>query len=90
MTQDPVSWWDESDGSGFWSLTRYHDVIRANHAWDTFTSARGIRLEEMDAEETEARRTMMELDPPAHTRLRRLVNRGFTRNTVDRYEAAIR
>ena len=27
----------------------------------------GIRLEEMDAEETAARRTMMELDPPEHT-----------------------
>ena len=88
-SEDPVSWWDEPDGSGFWAITRYHDVIRANHAWDTFTSREGIRLEEMDAEETEARRTMMELDPPDHTRLRRLVNRGFTRNTVDRYTDAI-
>ncbi len=88
--EDPVSWCDESDGSGFWALTRYADVIRANHAWETFTSRQGIRLEEMDAEETEARRTMMELDPPDHTRLRRLVNRGFTRNTVARYEEAIR
>ena len=88
--EDPVSWWDEPDGSGFWSLTRYHDVVRANQSWDTFTSGRGIRLEEMDDEETEARRTMMELDPPAHTRLRRLVNRGFTRLAVDRYTEAIR
>ena len=88
--EDPVSWCDEPDGSGFWSLTRYHDVIRANQAWDTFTSCRGIRLEEMDAEETEARRTMMELDPPDHTRLRRLVNRGFTRLAVERYTEEIR
>jgi len=44
----------------------------------------------MDEEETEARRTMMEMDPPEHTRLRRLVQGGFTRRTVQQYEDAIR
>ena len=88
--EEPVSWVDEEEGSGFWAVTRYSDVIDANHRWDDLTSFRGIRLEEMDAEETEARRTMMELDPPAHTRLRRLVNRGFTRRTVESYEDPIR
>ena len=88
--EEPVSWVDEEEGSGFWAVTRYSDVIDANHRWDDLTSFRGIRLEEMDAEETEARRTMMELDPPDHTRLRRLVNRGFTRRTVESYEEPIR
>ena len=88
--EDPVSWVDEADGSGFWAVTRYADVIELNRRWDDFTSYRGIRLEEMDAEETEARRTLMELDPPDHTRLRRLVNRGFTRRTVESYEEPIR
>ena len=44
----------------------------------------------MDPDEIEARRTMMELDPPHHTRLRRLVNRGFTRQTVETFEEPIR
>jgi hypothetical protein len=88
--EDPISWWDEEDGSGFWSLTRYGDVIWANHEWETFTSSLGIRLEEMDAEETEARRTLMENDPPHHTRLRRLLSRGFTRRSVEAYEDPIR
>jgi cytochrome P450 len=95
---DPVSWWNESrgtgavgaHGSGFWAVTRYDDVLRVEHDVETFTSTRGIRLEEMDEAQTEARRTMMELDPPEHTRLRRLVNRGFTRRTVDAFEGAIR
>ena len=88
--EDPVAWVDEVDGSGFWSVTRYDDVVDLNHRWNDFTSHLGIRLEEMDAEETEARRTLMELDPPDHTRLRRLVNRGFTRMTVESYEEPIR
>jgi cytochrome P450 len=88
---DPVSWWDEhDDGAGFWAVTRYDDVLRVSGDYETFTSARGIRLEEMADDEAEARRTMMELDPPAHTRLRRLVNRGFTRKTVATYESAFR
>ena len=44
----------------------------------------------MDDDQLEARGTMMELDPPEHTRLRRLVNRGFTRRTVESYEDSIR
>ena len=89
--EEPVSWCEEADGNaGFWSVTRYDDVLHVSREHETFTSTRGIRMEEMDPEETAARRTLMELDPPEHTRLRRLVNRGFTRRTVEAYEAAIR
>jgi cytochrome P450 len=87
---DPISWTEERGGSGFWSVTRYDDVIALNKDFATFTSRKGIRLEEMDDEETEARRTMMEMDPPEHTRLRRLVQGGFTRRMVSSYEEAIR
>ncbi len=89
-SEDPVSWWEEVDGSGFWAVTRYGDALEVSRDVATFTSAKGIRLEEMDDEQLEARRTMMELDPPEHTRLRRLVNRGFTRRTVETFEESIR
>lgn len=88
--EDPVSWWDERDGSGFWAVTKYRDIVEVSRDVATYTSERGIRLEEMDPEETAARTTMMETDPPEHTRLRRLVNRGFTRRAVQEYEDSIR
>ncbi len=87
---EPVAWGEEPDGSGFWSLTRYDDIVAASKDFTTFTSTQGIRLEKMTPEETEARRTLMEHDPPSHTRLRRLVQGGFTRRTVRGYEEAIR
>ena len=62
--EDPVAWVDEPDGAGYWAITRYADVVELNRRWEDFTSYRGIRLEEMDAEETAARRTLMELDRP--------------------------
>jgi cytochrome P450 len=89
-TEDPVHWTEETDGAGFWSVFRYDDALAVSRDVETFTSSRGIRLEEMDAEQIEARRTMMEYDPPEHTRLRRLVNKGFTRRTVETFEGAIR
>jgi cytochrome P450 len=87
---DPISWWEERDGSGFWAVTRYRDIVELNRDFKTYTSRKGIRLEEMDDEELEARKTMMEMDPPEHTRLRRLVQGGFTRRMVASYEEAIR
>ena len=89
-SSDPVHWTDESDGSGFWSILRYDDALAVSRDYSTFTSTRGIRLEEMDSEQLHARCTMMELDPPEHTRYRRLVNKGFTRRTVDTFEDVIR
>lgn len=88
--EDPVHWTEEADGTGFWSILRYHDALHVSRDVETFTSEKGIRLEEMDPEENAARKTMMEMDPPDHTRYRRLVNKGFTRRTVEGFEQPIR
>src|SRR5271155_5137477 len=88
---DPVHWTEEPDGGrGFWSLTKYDDVLFASRSTDVFSSRLGIRLEDMDPDELEARRTLMEMDAPDHTRLRRLVSRPFAPKTVNEYEQTIR
>ncbi len=79
----PVSWIDERDGAGFWAVMKYRDIVDVSRLFETFTSRQGIRLEEMAPEETEARRTLMEMDPPEHTRLRRTVSKVFTRRIVE-------
>ncbi|HXV44080.1 MAG TPA: cytochrome P450, partial [Anaerolineae bacterium] len=88
--EDPVSWWDETDGSGFWTVTRYDDLLQVSHQPRLFSTSRGIRLEDMDEEELAARRTLMEMDPPEHTTYRRLVQPPFLPREVTAYEAAIR
>ncbi|HET8990412.1 MAG TPA: cytochrome P450 [Acidimicrobiales bacterium] len=87
---DPVHWTEEPDGRGFWSLTKYDDVLLASRSTDVYSSRYGIRLEDMTPEETEARRTLMEMDPPEHTRLRRLVSRPFAPKSVNEYESVVR
>ncbi len=89
-THDPVHWTEETGGRGFWSLTTYDDVLLASRSTDVYSSRFGIRLEDMTPEETEARRTLMEMDPPEHTRLRRLVSRPFAPKSVNAYESVVR
>ena len=88
--EDPVAWFDEPDASGFWALTRHADIVTVNRNYRRFSSRRGIRMEEMADDERAARLTMMEQDPPEHTRLRRFVNRGFARPLIETCEQRVR
>ncbi|HVR77263.1 MAG TPA: cytochrome P450 [Acidimicrobiia bacterium] len=88
--EQPVAWVEEADGEGFWALTKHADVSMVSRDFGRFTASRGIRIEQMAPDELEARRTMMEFDPPEHARLRRLVQPGFTPKVVATYEAAFR
>jgi cytochrome P450 len=88
--EEPVAWVEEGDGQGFWALTKHADISAASRDFGRFTASRGIRIEQMAPDELEARRTMMEFDPPEHARLRRLVQPGFTPKVVATYENAFR
>lgn len=88
--EDPLSWWPEHDAAGFWSVVRYKDLLAASRDVATFSSAQGITLEEMSPADFQARRNLLEFDPPEHTRYRRLVSKPFTRREVRAYEGAIR
>jgi len=81
---------EEEDGNPFWALTRYSHVFHASSKPQDFSCARGIRLEELDDEELEARRTMMEHDGAEHARLRRLVGAGFSRKSIAEHEESVR
>jgi cytochrome P450 len=88
---DPVHWTEEpAGGRGFWSVTTHDDVLTVSRTPEVFSSRYGIRLEDMTPEETEARRTLMEMDAPEHTRLRRLVSRPFAPRSIAEYEGAVR
>jgi cytochrome P450 len=88
---DPVSWWPEHDGGkGFWAVTRYADLLYVSQHVELFSSAQGITLEEIEGDDFDLRRNMLEYDPPEHTRYRRLVSKPFSRREVYGYEQSIR
>ncbi len=85
--------WDPEDAPnhGFWSLTRYHDIVSVLRDTETFSSERGtVNLEELDAEQIEARKSMLETDGVRHRSLRRLMQGEFTPRAVAGYETFLR
>jgi len=87
----PAFWQDERAGRGFWSITRYDDVVAASKDYETFSSeVGGTSLMDLTPEQVESRKSMLDTDPPRHTRLRNIVNKGFTPRAVNAYEERIR
>jgi len=82
----PVSWHGEpAPNSGFWSVSGYADIVTASRDTRTFSSARGISFEEPTDEDMAARRTIIDTDPPEHTKLRKIVSGSFSQRAVAVY-----
>lgn len=90
--EDPVHFHPEAGGPGFWCITRADDLHTVSHEWEVFSSEWGITLHEAESEETlaEQRMMMLMMDPPRHTRLRLLVNKGFTPRMIQRLHERVR
>jgi cytochrome P450 len=90
--EEPVCWHPEKNGPGFWALTKHADVLSVSRDSATFSSARaGYMVQDMDPlAVAQSRLMLLGMDPPEHTRLRGLVNRGFTPRQVARLEPRIR
>ena len=89
--EHPVFWHEEEDGAGFWSVMRHFDLVRVNRDSSAFSSyAGGSLMMDWDEETLSQQRLMMlNMDPPMHTRYRRLVNKGFTPRMVAAMEDKI-
>jgi cytochrome P450 len=65
---------------------RYADIVTASRDVATFSSARGVSFEEPTDEDMAARRTIIDTDPPAHTKLRKIVSGSFSQRAVAVYQ----
>jgi cholest-4-en-3-one 26-monooxygenase len=91
----PVYRHPEPEGPGFWVITKYADVFTVGRDAHTFSSDqdRGgvIGLEDQDnAVDFGGTKLMLMMDPPEHTRQRKLVNRGFTPRMINALDGHIR
>ncbi|WP_174187040.1 cytochrome P450 [Nocardia barduliensis] len=77
---------------GFWALSRYEDVAPAMKDFQTYSSARGITLEMvLDPDPPDQAIPMIiMMDPPEHTRMRKLVSKVFTPRAIAELESMVR
>ncbi len=74
---DPVYWAEKSQ---IWVLTKFDDCAAVSKNQDVFTSAQGVRPD------LDTKIGLIDEAEPRHTKLRRLINRGFTPRMVKRWE----
>ncbi|WP_370250657.1 cytochrome P450 [Nocardioides sp.] len=93
----PVTWhrpvegrlFDDANDQGFWAVTRHADLVEVTRRHDDFLSGQGIVFDSIPAELLDAAQGFIAMDPPDHTRIRRLLVSAFTPKQMARIEADI-
>lgn len=70
----------DDEGKPFWCVTKHADIVTVNRDPKTYSSWQGATyIHELDPEDLAGQQMMMlNMDPPDHTGLRKIVNKGFT------------
>jgi len=72
-------------------VTRYEDIRTVHRSPELYSSEiGGTSLEDLEPEHIEARKSMIDTDPPRHDELRAIVNRRFTPRAVLVWEDQVR
>ena len=93
----PVSWHppveddliDDPDDPGYWAVTRRADIVAVSRNSDVFLSGKGVLFANIPEELLEASQSFLAMDPPRHTKLRKLAHAAFTPRQVRRIEESI-
>src|SRR6202048_4042425 len=94
---EPIHWVDVPGGTGgfgdrgYWVVSKHADVKEVSRRSDVFSSwqngAIPVWPQEMKREQVELQRSvMLNMDAPHHTRLRKIISRGFTPRAIGRLE----
>jgi len=95
-TDDPVHWYEPG---GFWCLTRQAEIREVSRQPLVFSSASGLQMWQIPMlrggsapapTEADGAASILEMDPPAHIRHRRLVTSAFKPRYIEQLETRIR
>ena len=88
----PVYFHEEPEGRGFWAITKYEDIVQCHADNNLFSSYEGgTNIPDMPPDALAMIRTLMlNMDPPQHTKYRRLVSTGFTPKQINALEPHVR
>jgi cytochrome P450 len=76
-------------GPGYWAVTRHADILEISRTPEIYQSGTGSNIGDLPPGFNEFFGSMINMDDPAHARLRRIVSRGFTPRMLGRLEADV-
>jgi cytochrome P450 len=88
--ESPVCFLPEPDGPGYWGVFGYDDVQEVSRHPQTFGSNPSTFIKDSPDGDAGASELMLNQDPPRHTQLRKLVNKGFTPRQINALEPRVR
>jgi len=88
--ESPVCFLPEPDGPGFWGVFTYDDLFEVSRHPQLFGSYPAVFIQHNEGDDTGSSELMLNQDPPRHTKLRKLVNKGFTPRQISALEPRIR
>ena len=86
----PVSSIFPHEETGYWAVTRHSDIKYVSHHNEIFGSRLGISVDPLPAEVQRVSTFFLAMDPPEHSRYRRLISLAFTPKQIRRIESQIR
>ena len=96
MRRTAPIWWNEQaigvggfDDGGFWVVSKHSDVKEISRRSDVFSSLQKTALPRykegtVTAQIDTGKFVLLNMDAPQHTRLRKIISRGFTPRAVER------
>ncbi len=77
--EEPVYWWDRTEGLPFWAITKHADIIEISMQPERFLNAPRLTISHEPERQTgEFPPTLIQMDPPKHGIFRKLVQKRFT------------
>ncbi|HXK25640.1 MAG TPA: cytochrome P450 [Myxococcota bacterium] len=78
--EDPVHWYDRTEGPPFWAITRHADIVEVSKRPDVFWNGPLLVIPHLPDQQDDPRfpPTLIQLDPPKHGLYRQLVSKRFT------------
>ncbi|ALG12649.1 cytochrome P450 [Kibdelosporangium phytohabitans] len=101
LRQSAPVWWNSTpqrdcgfDDDGYWVVSRHSDVKEVSRNSDVYSSSENTAIirfgPDITREKIEAQRLiMLNMDPPQHTKVRAIIQRGFTPRAINSLRDAL-
>ena len=91
--EDPVHWWDRTEGLPFWAITKHADIMEISKRPDLFINGPRLTIghvpEPDSAERDMFPATLIQMDPPKHGAFRKMISTRFTPRALKKIDGDI-